>query len=1083
MNKLCMLFVVALMLISSAATAQERPFAKRFGATDNGDIRLIGNALLTCDAAQTVDCADARLGQAMTSRNNNNAHVMTNIDVDADSSTFNSSEASITLPNNVTVLWAGLYWGANVSRGTDGAAAPNEMIKDQVKFLVPGQSNYADLTASVCDSRSNDYQCFADVTALVPSGLDGTYRVANVQSGTGKGRYAGWGLVVVYQDASQPVRDLVVFDGYLYINANNNTVDVPISGFLTPPMGPVQTRVGVIGYEGDYNATGDSMRLDGQAISNMLNPTSNVFNSSNTAFDAHLTTNMPSYINQLGFDIDLIETNGVVANSATSATITLRTNGETYYPGVVTFATEIYAPRVEGIKTVTDDNGGDVEPGDLLTYTFSMENIGFDPAEQVVLTDDIPAGTTYVMGSLLVNGQAQSDAKDSDLAEIQGQTITARVGAMANAGMGGVLNLNDSATVSFKVRVDMMSQSGTQITNQGRIAYRSKTLGQDFESVTDSDAMIDGRTPTVIVVDQNPPTITIDQPADGGVTGDVRPTISGTTEPNATVDIALSNGQMGTVMADGNGNWTWQPISDLMAGAFVITATASDASGNQASAMSNFTVDLTPPNIAITQPAMGSTTNDATPTISGTSDPNVTVELRIDGGGVITVMADAMGNWSYTPPSDLSDGQHNVEARAVDAVGNAATTMTSFEVDTSAPTLTIDTPANGSSTTEKRPVISGKADPNAKVSLSLDGAQPVEITADAQGNWSYTPEQDLVEGEHSVVAEASDNGGNKANTSSTFTVDTTAPSVTISAPAKDSVVMTRRPAISGTSEPGADVTVSIDGTVIGTVRANEQGQWVISLDRDLDNGKYTVEAQASDAAGNSASTSHDFEVSVGPPAMVTITSPLDGATLNSNSPQTITGTATPNAMVTIEIDGKTFGTVTADAQGNWSYDPGILEDGEHTIVAKVPGASDSVTVTVDRTGPMLMITSPENNSTPASNPPTITGTGEPGQTVTIFVDGDRVGQTTVGDDGKWSFTPDDAIDPLDEGNIISARAEDIEGNTTQVDVKVNFGASGAVVVGGASCATTTPANHTPTSLLFVLMMIIGFGWRRRATYS
>jgi len=72
---------------------------------------------------------------------------------------------------------------------------------------------------------------------------------------------------------------------------------------------------------------------------------------------------------------------------------------------VITFATELFAPRIQQTKTVTDLNGGNVEPGDTLEYTIAGTNIGQDAAVGFTLRDPIPSGTTYVPSSMkIVNG-------------------------------------------------------------------------------------------------------------------------------------------------------------------------------------------------------------------------------------------------------------------------------------------------------------------------------------------------------------------------------------------------------------------------------------------------------------------------------------------------------------------------------------------------------------------------------------------------------------------------------------------------------------------------------------------------------
>lgn len=1075
--------VLGLTLAASAdeASAQERAFSKRFDATANGDIKLFGNTSMTCDAALTLDCAAARQGMAVTSQNNNNAHAMTYIDIDADSSTFSSSSASLTLPASATLLWAGLYWGGNTDKGTDGALPPAPANKNQVKLKVPGLPSYQSVTSTVCDTRGDDYQCFAPITTLLSSQLTGEYTVANIQSGTGKGQYGGWSIILLFEDASEPVRNLVVFDGYVYISSTNSIVDVPVSGFLTPPMGPVQSRIGVIGYEGDYNATGDSMRLAGQALSDALNPTSNIFNSSNTALGVVNTDTNPQYPNQLGFDVDLIEATGLIANNATSTTITLRTGGETYYPGAVTIATEIYAPRVEAIKSARDVNGGDLEPGDEVEYSFSLTNEGFDPAEQVTLRDVVPATMTYVPNSITINGAAQTDAADMDLARFDGadKEVIASIGAGATAATGGRMVRGDAPIiVTFRARLNPTGlSSGDQVANQGLVTYRSATLGRDFASLSDAAVMVQGRTPTILTIDQRPPSVTITTPAEGQLTSQTQPAITGKTEPNTSVTITLSSGAQGMVTSDAMGNFSFTPPAPLPQGTYVATATATDAAGNSAEAMRGFTIDTMAPAISLTTPADGSIIKQQRPTITGSTEPGATVTLSIDGGQPTTLTADAQGQFSFTPTRDLGDGMHTVSATARDVAGNSAQAMSSFTIDTMAPALSIDAPTNGASIAQTTPTISGSAEPNATITLSIDNGQPITVTADAQGKWSYNVPTALADGAHTVSAQTEDASGNKANTSANFTVDTQAPTVTITTPADNSTVMSRRPTFSGTADAGSSVELSLGGEVIATVTADERGQWIYTPMMDLADGAYDLQAKATDRAGNSAQAMSSFAVAISPPGMVMISAPLDGATLNSMSDRTIRGRATPNATVTVLVDGQVIGTVTANELGQWSLLPQPpLADGEHTITATVPGDQAEVKITLDTIGPKLTIDSPADGSSPAQNPATITGTTDPNTTVNIFIDSERVGSTKADANGDWTYTPQTSLGG--GKHFIAARAADEQGNFSLVEISIIYAdASGYVTVGGPDSCAQSPGGVP--SAAYALISLLGLALIRR----
>ena len=165
---------------------------------------------------------------------------------------------------------------------------------------------------------------------------------------------------------------------------------------------------------------------------------------------------------------------------------------------------------------------------------------------------------------------------------------------------------------------------------------------------------------------------TIDSPADGTVTNDSTPTISGTAEANSTVSVYADGNLLGTTTANGSGNWTFTPGAPLADATYEFTATSTDAANN--TSVDSNAVDVTIDTVApaapvVTSPVDGSSTNDNTPTISGTAEANSTVDVYVDGNVVGTTTADGSGNWSMvsrrSPPAPRI-----ATAIATDAAGN-----------------------------------------------------------------------------------------------------------------------------------------------------------------------------------------------------------------------------------------------------------------------------------------------------------------------------------------------------------------------------------------------------------------------------
>jgi uncharacterized repeat protein (TIGR01451 family) len=534
-----------------------RGFTARTNVSLNGDITLIGNTLMSCNG--NGQCNNARNG---TGNNvNNNDFNMQYVDVDADGTTFCSSRATLTLAATSTVIWAGLYWMGDSNNGA----------RNQVRFSTPA-AGYVTLTATQLDVSGTVYQGFIDVTSRVQSGGNGSYTVANVQSTTGTNEFAGWALVVMYRDNTLPPRNLVVFDGYASV-APGASVAIPVSGFVTPPAGPVNTRLGVVAGEGDLGFTGDSFLLNGTTISDANNPGDNFFNSSISLLGVTFTNKTPNYLNQLGWDVDLVSANGVLANNATGATLTLNSTNDQYYPGVVTFATDLYQPIIDGnsfTKTVVDLNGGNVAPGDLLEYTVAMSNTGQDGATNLVMRDTLAANVSYVAGSLSVasgaNAGAKSDAAGDDQMEYDAanRRIVARLGTGANAVSGGSLAPAAATSVKFRVRVSPPAPTGTVVSNQAELTFNGQQLGTPFATRSDGNANVAGNQPTTVSVVAPNLTGTVFEDVNyGGGAGRSLAAAAGVARPGARAELYDSTGTyLGSAITDGAGLYSfngWAP--------------------------------------------------------------------------------------------------------------------------------------------------------------------------------------------------------------------------------------------------------------------------------------------------------------------------------------------------------------------------------------------------------------------------------------------------------------------------------------------------------------------------------------------
>ncbi|MEQ1832022.1 MAG: carboxypeptidase regulatory-like domain-containing protein [Candidatus Eisenbacteria bacterium] len=543
----------AWLVIAGAAHAQVlRTFGTRYSTNQKGDITLIANTLMSCSGGG--QCTNGRNGSGGSV--NDNDFNMAYIDRDADGTTFSSSSATLGLPAGSTVLFAGLSWG-----GDNNTAARNTC-----RFGTPA-AGYVTITASQLDNAGRDYSAFADVTTRVQAGGNGVYWCANVLSTPGVTNvHAGWALVVAYADPAGTLRNLVVLDGYAHVS-NTTNVTTTITGFVTPPAGIVNCRLGVVAYEGDFGYVGDSFRINGNALSDGLNPGNNFFNSSITRFGAQVTNKNPNFVNQLGFDADLLSVNSVLANGATSATVQLTSSQDEYYPAVVTFATDLYAPVFDDAnltKTVADLNGAPVRPGDILEYTLTMRNVGQDHAVQTVLRDTLASTLTYVAGSLQIgtgpNAGTKTDLANDDQMEYVAatRTVVARLGTGANASSGGQIDINSQTTVKFRAQVTPPAPTGTLVLNQGALAFVAQQSGVAFKARSDGDATQGGTQPTTVSTVSVLMSGTVFEDVNyGGGAGRSRAAAAGAPVVGARVELYDASGNFaGSTASDATGAYT-----------------------------------------------------------------------------------------------------------------------------------------------------------------------------------------------------------------------------------------------------------------------------------------------------------------------------------------------------------------------------------------------------------------------------------------------------------------------------------------------------------------------------------------------
>ena len=452
-------FLVALFAgtlgVAAPALAVDTPFTVRYAQTLRGSINAVGNQLLTCPAA-AADCTNARnrVGTATTLNNNYN---MGYVDVDGDASTLNSSTATLSLPAGATVTWAGLYWAADTAAGTGGSAAPNAANLGTVRFKV-GSGGYQTVSAAPADiltstGKATRYRAFANVTPLLSAAGNATYTVGNVQTGRGDDRFAGWSLVVAYQDAAQAMHRVSVYDGLGTVDATH-TFSTDIAPFYTPASGPVATKTGLLAFEGDAGIVGETATFNGTALTDAINGPGNLMNSTMATDGTLFTDKDPNYANLQGTDIDVWNNTGLLANHQSSAVLAFASNQDLFVPSALWLvsdegpASNTAGPSVGGVardgSTLTADPGSwDGTP--TITYEYQWQRCDAAGASCVNIPGE--TGSSYTLTSADVDS-----------------TIRVLVTAVNDAGPSAPSASEPSATITQLApsNVTLPQLSGTQ---------------------------------------------------------------------------------------------------------------------------------------------------------------------------------------------------------------------------------------------------------------------------------------------------------------------------------------------------------------------------------------------------------------------------------------------------------------------------------------------------------------------------------------------------------------------------------------------------------------------------------------------
>ncbi|MFP2241850.1 Ig-like domain-containing protein [Enterobacter ludwigii] len=772
---------------------------------------------------------------------------------------------------------------------------------------------------------------------------------------------------------------------------------------------------------------------------------------------------------------------GTASGLATGALVTVMLNGKAYSATVddnglwtATVPADQVGALGEAIYTLTASATDAVGNSTSVTHTVNVESVLPGVTINTVAGDDIINTAELATGQTLSGTVVNAEAGNTVTVTLGGNTLTATV--------------QDDLTWSVNVPQSVLTALG----NGELTVTASVTNGVGNSGTGERD----------ITIDASLPGLRVDTVAGDDVINSIEHgqnlIVTGTSEGLATgtaLTVTVNNKTYpATVLADG----TWSaaiPAADvgaLAAGTVAVTVEGQNSAGTPVSITHNVTVDLAAVAIGIdaiaTDDVINAAEKGADLVLSGTTsnvEENQTVSILF-GGKTYTASVDADGKWTATVPSadlaGLKEGDASVQVSVTNVNGNSASAGREYSVDTTAPSVTINTLAADDilNATEAKAdlTVSGTstAEAGQTVTVSLNG-KDYTTTVGADGNWTLdVPAADLAaltDGSVTVTAAVSDKAGNPASVAHNLAVDVTVPVVTINTVAGDDVINVAEHAqaqiVSGSATgaaAGDKVTVTLGSQTYTTV-LDAAGNWSVGVPANvisgLSDGTVTVSVSVTDAAGNTGSGTHNVTVDTGLPSVGFSTLSGDNVlnAVEKGQDLSVSGTSANLAegtLVTVTLNGKQY-TATTAADGGWSLtvpaaDLAALGEANYTLSATATNTvgnsvSNTANLQVDTALPTVIINTVAGdnviNAAEVAAGQTLSGTvahAEAGNTVTVTMGGNSW-TATVQDDLTWSVNvPSEVLTALGNGGLsVTATVTNGHGNTGSSERDITIDAS------------------------------------------
>ncbi|WP_145519539.1 Ig-like domain-containing protein [Yersinia mollaretii] len=454
-------------------------------------------------------------------------------------------------------------------------------------------------------------------------------------------------------------------------------------------------------------------------------------------------------------------------------------------------------------------------------------------------------------------------------------------------------------------------------------------------------------------------------------------------------------------------------------------------------------------------------TNVGIPKFIGSTAPGASVIIKLDSISIDQIVADSLGNFEFSSPTQLNEGHYVFSVEATDLAGATGSTSLKVTVDQStlAPTFELsaeDQSAAGNTlTANSAPTIKGTAERDAVVRIFVGNKLVTEVSTNKLGEWEYPFKNgELAEGNNLIKLVATDKADNRATTNGTIEVDSTPPAkptVALEAASDsgltgDNITNKNQPIFVGHSEPNSQVTLILDGVHLADVLADKSGVWRFPHSSSLKDGKYTLSVIASDLAGNKSEESElqfDIDTIISNFSAQIVDeddSHIVGDNITNVTHPRLSGMTEPDSEIKItnNTTGETL-TITSDNGGKWNFS--FLQsskEGSNNLTFTVRDQSDnskdySFNYVVDTSAPLMpiaelasFVTLPNGNIVTSKDHPVFVGQAEAGSTVLIVMDGRADTVVKVGANGQWEYTFQDKL--VDKNYSINFITQDIAGN-------------------------------------------------------